>query len=108
MAAIMLERKKPGEQGPGWNGQQQGDPIGVGSHEEHGGNKDEKRSRGRHQLDDSTPVVGISVEVAMGGQAFGLQPQFRRKLRFIQNIQVGPQCFFKSEPSTTGNESSRL
>ena len=94
MAAVMLVRKEAREQGPGWNGQQEGDPIGMGRHQEHGGNKYEKGNGGCYQLDGSTSVIGVAVEVAMGSETFGLLPQFRRKLRFIQNIQVVPQYDF--------------
>ena len=66
----------------------------MGRHQEHDGNKREKRNGGRDQLDDCAAVIGVAVEIAMGGQPFGLLPQFRRKLRLVLNIQVVPQYEF--------------
>ena len=72
MAAIMLERKKPGEQGARWNGQQQGCPIGMGCYPEHEGDKGCKWNCGCNQLNCGTPVIGVAVEIAMGRQLLGL------------------------------------
>ena len=92
MAAIMLEREEAGEQGAGGNGKQQAQPVSLGRQPEHEGNKREERNGGCNELDNGAPVVGAPVEIAVGRQLLGLQPQLRRKLRFVQNVQVVPQC----------------
>ena len=91
MAAIMLYREKAREQGAGRNRQQQGEPVGVRRHEKHDGDESEKGNSGGDQLNDRFPAIGVPVEIAMGGQPFCLQAQFRRKLRLVLNIQVVPQ-----------------
>ena len=91
MAAIMLERKEAGEQGAGGNGKQECEPIGVRRHQKHEGDEAEKRNGSGDQLNDRFPAIGVPVEIAMGGQPFSLQAQFRRKLRLVLNIQVVPQ-----------------